>query len=227
MNNSEDAKNATDIVEVALFPIPDMVCFPGTKVPLHVFEPRYRALIRDSVRDQRLVAVCHTQKQISDSKPNQSINEMLKSNQASFEPCEIFSAGICDVVETTDDGRMRVDVNMQARYRLVEQQQMVPYRIVRCEQLFDQDLDNEESTESAELMQSINKILTSIIDSQKPELDSAEQLNPWLELSPAEYSDRIFSIFRFEAELMQDILETTNPYHRLQMINALFVPLDI
>jgi len=227
MDSLDNSGNTKEIVEVALFPIPEMVSFPGTKVPLHVFEPRYRALIRDSVRDQRLVAVCHTQKQISDSKPNQSINEILKTNQASFEPCEIFSAGICEVVETTDDGRMRVDVNMQARYRLIEPQQMIPYRIVRCEQLLDQQLDDDEARASAELMLSINKILTSIIDSQKPELNSAEQLDPWLELSPADYSNRIFSIFRFEAELMQDILETTNPYHRLQMINALFVPIDI
>lgn len=221
---SESDDTVAETIEIALFPIPDMVSFPGTKVPLHVFEPRYRALIRDSIRDQRLVAVCHTQKQISDSKPNQSINEILKTNQASFEPCRVFSAGICNLIETTDDGRMRVDVDMQARYRLLEQQQMVPYRIVLCEAIPDLELDTEELEKSKALMQSINTILGSIMDSQKPEIKSADYLEPWLELSPSEYSDRIFSIFRFEAELMQDILETRNPYHRLQMINALFIP---
>ncbi len=211
-------------VEIALFPIPEMVSFPGTTVPLHVFEPRYRALIRDCVRDERLVAVCHTRKQISDSKPNQSIEEMLKTNQASFEPFPVFSAGLCEIMETTEDGRLRVDVNMQARYRQVENQQMVPYRIVLCETLPDHPLEQEELGNSQTLMLSINKILGSIMDSQKPELNSADFLEPWLELSPSEYSDRIFSIFRFEAELMQDILETRNPYHRLQMIQALFIP---
>jgi len=175
-------------VEIALFPIPEMVSFPGTTVPLHVFEPRYRALIRDCVRDERLVAVCHTRKQISDSKPNQSIEEMLKSNQASFEPFPVFSAGLCEIMETTEDGRLRVDVNMQARYRQLENQQMVPYRIVVCEALPDHPLEQEELGNSQALMLSINKILGSIMDSQKPELNSADFLDPWLELSPDDSS---------------------------------------
>ena len=41
-------------LEVALFPIPSLVAFPGTIVPLHVFEPRYRQMINDCVRDQRM-----------------------------------------------------------------------------------------------------------------------------------------------------------------------------
>ena len=51
-----------ETVEVALFPIPDVVAFPGMVLPLHVFEPRYRQLVHDCVQDDRLVAVSHTQK---------------------------------------------------------------------------------------------------------------------------------------------------------------------
>ena len=65
-------------LEVALFPIPNMVAFPGTKVPLHVFEQRYRAMIHDCVRDQRMLAISHTRKQISDNKPHQDLTEVLK-----------------------------------------------------------------------------------------------------------------------------------------------------
>lgn len=34
---------------VPLFPLPCVFLFPGTLMPLHVFEPRYRALIEDSL----------------------------------------------------------------------------------------------------------------------------------------------------------------------------------
>ncbi len=44
-----------------------MVAFPGTVVPLHVFEPRYRQLVRDCVRDDRMVGVCHTRKTIRET----------------------------------------------------------------------------------------------------------------------------------------------------------------
>ena len=34
---------------VGLFPLPRTVLFPGMPLPLHVFEPRYRALARDAI----------------------------------------------------------------------------------------------------------------------------------------------------------------------------------
>lgn len=40
-----------------LFPLPDAVLFPGTLLPLHVFEARYRALVSDALDGDRLLAV--------------------------------------------------------------------------------------------------------------------------------------------------------------------------
>ena len=36
--------------EVPVFPLPETVLFPGSLLPLHVFEPRYRQLV-DDLRD--------------------------------------------------------------------------------------------------------------------------------------------------------------------------------
>ena len=37
-----------------LFPLPNIVFFPHTRLPLHVFEPRYRQLVQDAVEgDER------------------------------------------------------------------------------------------------------------------------------------------------------------------------------
>ena len=35
-----------DIIPV--FPLPNIVLFPGVQLPLHIFEPRYRAMVRDA-----------------------------------------------------------------------------------------------------------------------------------------------------------------------------------
>jgi Lon protease-like protein len=35
---------------IALFPLPNAVLFPGVPLPLHVFEPRYRDMVRDVER---------------------------------------------------------------------------------------------------------------------------------------------------------------------------------
>jgi uncharacterized protein len=41
-----------------IFPLPDVVLFPGTLLPLHIFEARYRAMVTDCLaRDKRLAVV--------------------------------------------------------------------------------------------------------------------------------------------------------------------------
>ncbi len=40
-----------------LFPLPNLVLFPHVIQPLHIFEPRYRQLLADSLADDRLMAL--------------------------------------------------------------------------------------------------------------------------------------------------------------------------
>lgn len=40
-----------------LFPLPNVVFFPGVALPLHIFEPRYRAMIRDALAGPRLIGM--------------------------------------------------------------------------------------------------------------------------------------------------------------------------
>ncbi len=43
---------------VPIFPLPDLALFPNTLLPLHIFEPRYRAMVTDCLaRDRRLAVV--------------------------------------------------------------------------------------------------------------------------------------------------------------------------
>ncbi len=43
--------------DLPLFPLPDVVLFPGAVLPLHVFEPRYREMTRDVLAGSRLLAI--------------------------------------------------------------------------------------------------------------------------------------------------------------------------
>src|SRR4051812_12320348 len=42
---------------VRLFPLPNLVLFPHVAQPLHIFEPRYCALMADALDDDRLIAM--------------------------------------------------------------------------------------------------------------------------------------------------------------------------
>ena len=45
------------LARLAIFPLPDVVLFPGTVLPLHVFEPRYVDMTRDVVAGSRHMAI--------------------------------------------------------------------------------------------------------------------------------------------------------------------------
>jgi Lon protease-like protein len=208
---------SSNAIEVALFPIPDVVAFPGTIVPLHVFEPRYRRLIHDCVRDERMVGVSHVRKTIHEPARRQTLEQKLSSNQATYQPREVFCAGHCEIVETTPDGRIIVTITMSHRLRLVDELQTLPYRIVSCTPIQDDELPGAPAQRS-DLQRLINNRLIAMVGEQNP--DMARELGgaEWASLEPHDYSFKIFQILRFDAEVMQTILEARSANARLELI---------
>ena len=211
---------AKSLIEVALFPIPGMVAFPGTIVPLHVFEPRYRQMVTDAVEQDRMIAVCHTKKEIRPAKDGQSMQDALKNNQATYQPFEVFSAGICEIIDTTADGRVYIHISMSKRLQLVHEVQTLPYRIVACSEL--EDVSQLASDD--ELMKhqkSITDSIVKMIGKHNPAKLSEFNSDEWLELSPIEFSFSVFQLVRFDADTMQSILEVTSNLERLKMVDSL------
>ena len=106
------------MIEVALFPIPQSVAFPGVPCPLHVFEPRYRQMVHHCLEHNILMGVCHTEKVLHSPDKEQSREEALQSNQSTYKPRDIFSAGPVNLLEELEDGRIVIEVNTNIRLRL-------------------------------------------------------------------------------------------------------------
>ena len=43
--------------EIPIFPLPNVVLFPSALFPLHIFEPRYRAMVADALEGERLIGM--------------------------------------------------------------------------------------------------------------------------------------------------------------------------
>lgn len=216
---SDATRDATMVMsgteDIFLFPIPGSVNFPGTVVPLHVFEPRYRNLVKEAVRLNKRIGVCHTDGVISPAKPHDTLAETLNSNQATYEPCEIFSAGYASIIDVTPDGRLLVEVRMDARYQIEEEIQTLPFRVVRCRPYTDRPAESDERAEQTRnLRRDINSHLLGLSSEVKDEL-SAELSE---DLSDETYSFRIFQTIRFDADLMQECLEMQTPADRLRLL---------
>jgi Lon protease-like protein len=205
----------SSFLDVAIFPLPNQVSFPGTVVPLHVFEPRYRKMIDESVEHERMIAVCHVKKQIGPAKKPQSIQRALNTNQASYLPQEIFSAGPCNILKRSRDGRIYVNISMRHRLKFDREIQTLPYRIASCSLLHD---DPVEPSQMVDQQIDIVDMILDLIGRQAPTEVSRFNREAWLTMDPQQFSFTIFQLLRFKPELMQFILELTNPEERLQLI---------
>jgi len=109
---------------VPVFPLPHVVLFPEARLPLHIFEPRYRAMLRDCLASEERTMVIA------------QIDRGGGGRIASV-------AGIGVVVEhqLLPDGRSNIVVAGRARVRLEEIQEeeepRFPYKRARARRLFD------------------------------------------------------------------------------------------
>ena len=205
------------MIEVALFPIPNSVNFPGVPCPLHVFEPRYRKMVRHCLEHQLLMGVCHTEKVLHASDNQQSLETALHTNQATYKPCDIFSAGPVTLVEELEDGRMVIEVDTNIRLRLHSEVQTLPFNIWICEEWPDQPL-----TEQSKLIleQSQQKILQRLVVMTHGNAEFQEVLKGdyWQQKAADEFSFCVMGMLGMDADLQQELLEMTSPTARLEQI---------
>lgn len=190
-------------------------------VPLHVFEPRYRQLVHECVENERLVAVSHTLKTIHEpSRPQQSTEEALRSNQATYKPQQVFSAGRCEILETTPDGRLLATITMTHRLTLIKDIQSLPYRIALCSVLKDRD-EASWDDETRALQSTIHDRLNELVSAENEDLAAELRQSDWLTLDPEAYSYSIFQVLRFPADIMQYLLEIDSIAGRLEALAGL------
>jgi hypothetical protein len=102
-----------------LFPLPNIVFFPHTRLPLHVFEPRYRAMVRDALESDSRFGIV-----------------LLRPGWESeyFGAPPIYQCGTVGTIEQAvplEDGRLNIVVRGDVRFRIVDEVSRAPYRTAR------------------------------------------------------------------------------------------------
>ncbi|CAM3366409.1 LON peptidase substrate-binding domain-containing protein [Corallococcus sp. ZKHCc1 1396] len=124
MTAQERVERAASALKV--FPLPSAVLFPHTVIPLHIFEPRYRDLVRDALATDRVLA----------------LGQLETGWEGSYEGRPTLQPMLCAGVivwdEQVEDGRYNILLQGVSRVRLVEE---LPadklYRQVRAQPLPD------------------------------------------------------------------------------------------
>ena len=124
------------LAELPLFPLPQVVLLPRAILPLHVFEPRYRAMLKDCLRTHGALAVVQLA-----AEPGRRFDSEPDSNPEPERPriARIAGAGLVIEHEPLSDGRWNILVQGMARVSLEELPFEGPYRRARATVLEDAD----------------------------------------------------------------------------------------
>ena len=88
---------------IPLFPLSNFIMFPGTTVPLNIFEPRYLQMVNDSMKKHRIIGMIQPKK-----------SGMLKKPDL----YEIGCIGKITSFNETEDGRILIILNGICRFKL-------------------------------------------------------------------------------------------------------------
>ncbi len=108
------------LAEMPIFPLPRVVFFPDTLLPLHVFEPRYRAMLAHCLATHGAMVVVRIR---PDGARNADGAPAIEA---------IAGAGIVLEHQALPDGRSNLVLGGRARVRLEELPFVAPFRRARC-----------------------------------------------------------------------------------------------
>jgi len=114
---------------LSLFPLPNVVLFPGVPLALHIFEPRYRAMVADALASDRLIGMV-------------LLRPGFEAHYEGRPP--IFPIGCRGVIVQSarlDDGRYNIVLNGLERVRVVDENHERAYRRAIVEVLADPPVD--------------------------------------------------------------------------------------
>lgn len=193
------------LARVALFPLPNAVLFPSTILPLHIFEPRYRAMTREMLDKGLPIVVC-------------KLREPRQLNAHGFpEFCEIGGVGTIRDHQELPDGRYNILLEGIHRVKILRE--------------FHEDTGKLYRTGQAEIVHEVNDphgATNALISTLRNCIVGLEQEYATLSNAlskilneiqhPAALTDTIASLIISDAELRQRMLEEPQVERRLDEV---------
>jgi Lon protease-like protein len=154
--------------EIPLFPLPEVVLFPGVPRPLVIFEPRYREMVADALKENKIIGMV-------------LLRPGYEKDYEGRPPIYgIGCAGVIEDYEQLPDGRYVILLRGLTRFRVVSEDQRKPYRLARVEAVPDLLTDEERaplSTMRERLARLLDTVLPLGVEPPDPGLDDVEFVN--------------------------------------------------
>ena len=101
MNSKDQLPN-----KISVFPLSNFIIFPGTTIPLNIFEPRYIQMIDDSMKGNKIIGMIQPKKTSSNSKPDLH---------------KVGCIGKITSFNESEDGRYLITLSGLSRFKIIDE----------------------------------------------------------------------------------------------------------
>jgi Lon protease-like protein len=195
---------------IPIFPLPNAVLFPSVFLPLHIFEPRYRQMVADTLAADRLIGMVLLQ-------PGW---ELEYEGRPAVYP--VGCAGVMTHAEPLPDGRYNIVLRGLQKFRILEEHDDRPYRQARVETIVESAPDDAALLRVArtrlEALLATDAGSDSPVPSAMPDEELVNALAQYMELEPIEKQallecDGLLARSRSLVELMEmKVLSAKQPW---------------
>ncbi len=202
----KDKINLKDIPkEIPIFPLSNAIFFPNTVLPLNIFEPRYKQMTEDALKNSKLIGM---------AQPNLQTIDRIKPR--------IFEVGCLGKVENyseTKDGRYLISLKGVTRFKVVKE--INNDKLYRTFEVSYEDFSNDVKEEENTIDQ---KNLLELIDKTKKFFKMFQLSTDWQvveKVKPDQLINSLAMICPFTTGEKQRLLETTTLEERNNILNQI------
>lgn len=193
--------------EIPVIPVPDLVFFPYTSIPIYIEEPVYVQMVKTCITEGLPIALSMAE----------VINSNPESMKISYHPKSVCTLGHAHHLEDLPNGAIKIFVKGQARIELLSVVQNLPYLVCEARLLtdFEETLQYDDGKISR-LRTILNQWLNRHV------LDSLERENFLKNITSIYHIvDHLCMFIINDVHMRQMLLENTSLNERVQVLNAL------
>ena len=154
--------------EIPLFPLQETTLFPGVSRPLLIFEPRYREMVADALKGNKIIGMVR-------------LRPGFEKDYEGRPPIyAVGCAGRIEKYEQLPDGRYVILLQGLTAFRVLDENQRKPYRLGRVEAVPDR-LEEQERLALSSLRNRLASLLVKVlpfgVEPPDPSLEDDEFVN--------------------------------------------------
>jgi Lon protease-like protein len=188
---------------IPLFPLPNVVLFPKTPMPLYIFEERYRTMVREALAGSGELVIA-------------LLRGGSEAAYTGLPPVhDIACLGKIETYEELKDGKYNIVVIGVHRVRILREIQHSPYRLVEVEKLED-EVSNEPSTENVDRQNHLGSLFARFTELAAGVKQQALELMPQLDFESL--VNMVAMTLNLAIEQKQELLEINETAQRCDML---------